>query len=123
MGLSYLSAVATFSILIASIVAMAGAGVSPVPHRSVEATVPATFYTAFSSVANPVFAYAGHFMFFPLVSEMRRPTDAPKAAWCLQVLATTFYAVFAVVMYVYLGSTVPSPAYSGLSTKWAKQVE
>ena len=59
-------------------------------------------------------------MFFPLVSEMRNPLDAPKAAWCLQTVATTFYAVFAAVTYVYLGDKVPSPAYSGLSTKWAK---
>ena len=63
---------------------------------------------------------AGHFMFFPLISEMRNPLDASKAAWCLQTVATTFYAVFAVVIYCYIGSTVPSPAYSGLSTKWAK---
>ena len=60
MGLSWLSAVATFSILIASLVAMIGAGLEPTPHRQVKAVVPgATFYTAFSSIANPVFAYAG----------------------------------------------------------------
>src|ERR1700761_8857510 len=120
MGLSWLSAVATFSIIVASIVAMAGAGIDPTPHRTWEVTKSSNFYVAFSSVANPVFAYAGHFMFFPLVSEMRDPTQAPKAAWCLQTVATTFYAVFAVVFYIYIGDTVPSPAYSGLSTKWAK---
>ena len=120
MSLSWLSAVATFSILIASVVAMAGAGVDPTPGRTYEITKSSNFYTAFSSIANPVFAYAGHFMFFPLVSEMRKPTDAPKAAWCLQTLATTFYVVFAVVMYVYIGDKVPNPAYSGLGTKWAK---
>ena len=59
-------------------------------------------------------------MFFPLVSEMKDPTQAPKAAWCLQTVATTFYAVFAAVIYVYLGDKVPSPAYSGLATVWAK---
>lgn len=120
MGLSWLSAVATVSILIASIVAMAGAGIEPTPGRSVQIAIPSTFYAAFSSITNPVFAYAGHFMFFPLVSEMRNPRDAPKAAWCLQTLSTAFYAIFAIVMYVYLGDAVPSPAYSGLSTKWAK---
>ena len=59
MGLSWMSAVATFSILIASIVAMAGAGAEPTPHRSVKATIPTNFYLAFGSIANPVFAYAG----------------------------------------------------------------
>lgn len=44
------------------------------------------------------FAYAGHFMFFILISEMKRPQDAKKAAWTLQGFATVFYAVFAVVM-------------------------
>ena len=120
MSLSWLSAVATVSIVIASIVAMAGAGVSPTPNRTFEVTKPSNFYAAFSSITNPVFAYAGHFMFFPLISEMKKPTDAPKAAWCLQTIATAFYVVFAAVMYVYIGDSVPSPAYSGLSTKWAK---
>ena len=120
MGLSWLSAVATFSILVASMVAMAGAGDEPTPGRTWEVTKSSNFYVAFSSIANPIFAYAGHFMFFPLISEMRDPTQAPKAAWCLQTVATVFYAIFASVIYVFLGDEVPSPAYSGLSTKWAK---
>ncbi|TFY80422.1 hypothetical protein EWM64_g3594 [Hericium alpestre] len=66
------------------------------------------------------FAYAGHFMFFILISEMKRPQDAMKAAWCLQVGATTLYVVFSVVIYVYLGSTVQSPALFSLPPKWAK---
>jgi amino acid permease len=88
------------------IAAMAGAGVEPTPGRTWEVAKSSNFYIAFSSIANPVFAYAGHFMFFPLVSEMRDPTQAPKAAWCLQTVATTFYAVFASVTYVYLGDEV-----------------
>lgn len=51
---------------------------------------------------------------------MRRPQDAKKAAWTLQVFATTFYAVFAAVMYVYLGDKIASPAFSSLPSKWAK---
>jgi hypothetical protein len=62
----------------------------------------------------------GHFMFFILISEMRRPQDAMKAAYLLQGLATGFYVIFAVVMYVYLGNTVASPATSSLPPKWAK---
>ena len=59
-------------------------------------------------------------MFFILISEMKKPKDAMKAAYTLQAFATTFYAVFAVVMYVYLGNSVASPAFSSLETKWAK---
>lgn len=31
-----------------------------------------------------------------------------------------FYIVFAIVMYVYLGTSVESPAFSSLPPKWAK---
>ena len=43
-----------------------------------------------------------------------------QAAWCLQGFATVFYSVFSVVVYVYLGSTVMSPALLSLPPKWAK---
>ncbi len=33
---------------------------------------------------------------------------------------SAFYVVFAVVMYLYIGDTVASPAFSSLETKWAK---
>lgn len=75
---------------------------------------------AFTSVTNPVFAYAGHFMFFILISEMKHPEDAMKAAWALQVFATCFYVVFAVVTYIYLGSAVASPSLLSLNNVWAK---
>ena len=67
---------------------------------------------------------------------MRRPQDAMKvsflklvhsgkthelqAAWCLQGFSTIFYAVFSVVVYVYVGSTVASPALFSLPPVWAK---
>ena len=43
-----------------------------------------------------------------------------QAAWVLQGFATTFYAVFSVVVYVYIGSTVASPALFSLPPVWAK---
>lgn len=51
---------------------------------------------------------------------MKRPQHAMRAAYTLQGFATTFYAVFAAVTYVYLGSTVGSPSFGSLETKWAK---
>ena len=62
----------------------------------------------------------GHFMFFIMVSEMRRPQDAMKAAYTLQISATTYYAVFAAITYVYLGNTVVSPSFSSLPLVWQK---
>lgn len=120
-NLGWISVPSVLSILIAGIVGMVGAGVHPMPGREVSITVPsATFYTAFISITNPVFAYAGHFMFFIMVSEMKRPQDAMKAAYTLQGFATVFYAVFAAVVYVFVGNSVASPAFSSLETKWMK---
>ena len=43
-----------------------------------------------------------------------------QAAWVLQGFSTTFYAVFSVVVYVYVGSTVQSPALFSLPPVWEK---
>jgi amino acid permease len=118
--LSWISVPSVISILVAGIVGMIGAGLHPTPNKTFEVSKSSDFYTAFISITNPVFAYAGHFMFFILISEMKNPKDAMKAAYTLQGFATIFYAVFAVVMYVYLGDSVASPAFSSLSPKWAK---
>ncbi|KAJ7919166.1 transmembrane amino acid transporter protein-domain-containing protein [Mycena leptocephala] len=107
-------------ITISGVVAMIGAGVNPVPGRTLNATIPTSFYQAFLAITNPVFAYAGHFMFFILISEMKQPADAMKAAWCLQGFSTLFYTIFAVVVYVYIGNTVASPALLSLPESWAK---
>jgi len=118
--LSWLSIPATFSILIAGIVGMIGAGVNPVKGLTVSLTNSESFVNSFGSVTNPVFAYAGHFMFFILISEMRNPCDAMKAAYVLQGFATTFYAVFAIQQQWYLGDGVASPSFLSLPPKWEK---
>ena len=118
--LSWLCIPSCICILVAGLVGMAAAGANPAPDRHVDIVRSASFFDAFVSITNPVFSYAGHFMFFILISEMKRPNDAKKAAWVLQIFATTFYIVFAIVMYVYLGPDVASPAFSSLPPKWAK---
>ncbi|KAJ7048016.1 transmembrane amino acid transporter protein-domain-containing protein, partial [Mycena amicta] len=107
-------------ITISGIVAMIGAGRNPVPGRQISVTKQTNFYQAFLAITNPVFAYAGHFMFFILISEMKRPEDAMKAAWVLQGFSTVFYTIFAVVIYVYIGNSVASPALLSLDETWAK---
>lgn len=57
--LSWLSIPSVLSILIAGIVGMIGAGVHPASDRTVSVAVSSSFYTAFISITNPVFAYAG----------------------------------------------------------------
>lgn len=106
-------------ILIAGIVGMIGAGIE-FPLANISNAVTTDFVTAFISITNPVFAYAGHFMFFILISEMKHPTHAMRAAYTLQIFATTFYVVFAVVTYIYIGPKVASPSFSSLPPKWEK---
>ncbi|PIL27383.1 transporter [Ganoderma sinense ZZ0214-1] len=118
--LSWLGLLSASFIALCGLLAMVGAGANPVPGRIVVTTVPTNFYQAFLAITGPVFSYAGHFMFFVLISEMRRPQDAMKAACVLQGFATTFYAVFSVVVYAYIGSTVASPALFSLPPVWAK---
>ncbi|KAH7883776.1 transmembrane amino acid transporter protein-domain-containing protein [Phlebopus sp. FC_14] len=118
--LTWLGLLSTAVITISGIVAMAGAGADPLPDRVLSVALSTNFYDAFLAITNPVFAYAGHFMFFILISEMRRPEDAMKAAWCLQGFSTTFYAVFSIVTYVYIGNTALSPIFLSLPPKWAK---
>jgi hypothetical protein len=118
--LSWLCIPSVISILVAGIVGMIGAGISPTEGRTITLFAHPTFVNAFVSVTNPVFAYAGHFMFFILISEMKNPKDAMKAAYVLQFFATSFYVVFAVVTHYYLGDGVMSPSFLSLPTKWQK---
>lgn len=74
--LSWLSVPSVISIIIAGIVGMVGAGIE-FPLANISNAVTTTFVTAFISVTNPVFSYAGHFMFFILISEMKHPTVRP----------------------------------------------
>lgn len=119
-NLSWLSVVGGVSIIIAGIVAMVGAGAVPVDPGNIVIAKASDFTTAFISITNPVFAYAGHFMFFILISEMKRPQDAMKAAWTLQIVSTSLYIVFAVVTYWYIGQGVSSPSLLSLSPLWSK---
>ncbi|KAL8966716.1 MAG: hypothetical protein Q9183_003242, partial [Haloplaca sp. 2 TL-2023] len=120
--MSWLSVPSVICIIVAGTVGMVGAGLNPIAgwQDQYSVVVSTDFVTAFISITNPVFAYAGHFMFFILISEMARPNDAMKAAYTLQIFATTFYCVFAAVTYIYLGPDVASPSFTSLPTKWSK---
>ncbi|KAI1825630.1 transmembrane amino acid transporter [Xylaria intraflava] len=119
-SLGFLSIAGAISIAVASIVGLAGAGAVPIQPGEIQIAVTSDFTSAFISITNPVFAYAGHFMFFILISEMRRPQDAMKAAWTLQISATLLYIVFAVVSYWYIGPGIQSPSLLSLSPLWSK---
>ena len=60
--LGWMSIPSVICIVVAGVVGMVGAGLSPTANREVDVARSSSFYVAFSSVTNPVFAYAGHFM-------------------------------------------------------------
>lgn len=60
----------------------------PAADRQLAIASSPNFYDAFVSVTTPVFSFAGHFMFFIMISEMRKPADAKKAACVLQIFST-----------------------------------
>ncbi|KAF8559273.1 amino acid transporter [Imleria badia] len=120
--LTWLGLLSVAAITIAGILSMIGAGVNPLPGRVISATIPTSFENAFLSVTSPVTQEPFHhaFRFFILISEMKRPQDAMKAAWSLQGFATIFYAVFSIVNYAYIGNITQSPNFFSLPPKWAK---
>jgi hypothetical protein len=99
---------------------MAGTSVKDASHGHFKATQHATFATAFLSVTNIVFAYAGHVAFFSFISEMRNPNDFPKALVLLQVTDTGMYFLVAMVIYAYGGDQVDSPALGSAGTTAGK---
>ncbi|KAI0552214.1 transmembrane amino acid transporter [Xylaria curta] len=121
-GLGFLSIAGGLSIVLAGVAGLAGAGAAPVQPGDIQIAVASDFTSAFISITNAVFAYSGHSMFFLLISEMKRPRDALKAAFALQIIATSLYIAFAVVTYWYIGSDVSSPSVMSLSPLWSKLV-
>lgn len=96
-------------------ITMIGLGVSP-KSLHVDATVVTPFASAFLSVTNIVFAYAGHVAFFSFISELKNPKDFPKALYLLQITDTSLYLIVAIVVYRYAGSDVASPALGSAGT-------
>jgi amino acid permease len=117
---SWFSCASFLSITSAIIVTMAGVGARDPAHGHFRATQHATFATAFLSVSNIVFAYAGHVAFFSFISEMRNPKDFPKALVLLQVTDTGMYFLVALVIYAYGGDNVDSPALGSAGTTVGK---
>lgn len=106
---SYFSLVSFISIGGAVVITMIGVGVER-PNSTVHATTEVAFASAFGSVTNIIFAYAGHVAFFSFISELKDPREFPKALYTLQITSTIMYLVVAVVVYRYAGSDVASPA-------------
>lgn len=82
----------------------------PIGSASLDVTKQLGFTSAFLAVTNIAIAFSGHSCFFSVMSEFKQPEGWPKALALLQVCDTTLYLVASVVIYVYVGPDVPSPA-------------
>lgn len=94
---------------------MIAVGVDPAENIHLDATRQIAFVPAFLAVCNIIFAYAGHVAFFSFISELRDPTEFPKALCLLQVTDMSLYVVAAIVIYRYAGEGVASPALGSTS--------
>ncbi|KAA8496711.1 N amino acid transport system protein [Porphyridium purpureum] len=58
---------------------------------------------AFVAVLEFMYSYAGHVVYFELISELRTPSDFPKALWLSQFIIFAVYIVIGAVMYHLVG--------------------
>lgn len=75
------------------------------------------FPTAFLAVTNIAVSFSSHSCFFGVISEFKNEDDWPKALALLQIVDTTLYLIAAIVIYIYVGRDVPSPALSAARTE------
>ena len=122
-NLSHYCIASFISVIGAVFITMVGVGITkpgfaPGTNISSYSLFPAPnieFHKGFAAVSNIIFAYAGHVAFFGFISEMREPTDFPKALALLQTSDILMYILSAVVIYFFAGDTVKSPALDSAS--------
>ncbi|KAI7786440.1 hypothetical protein LA080_003683 [Diaporthe eres] len=120
---SYLSVASSLSIFSAVIVTVVDVAIEkPIGSTSLDVANQLGFTGAFLSVTNIAIAFCSHSCFFSVISELNIKTDWPKALVMLQSLDTALYIVAAVVIYVYVGPDVPSPALSAAGSVVVRKV-
>lgn len=111
---SYWSIASCFSIFTAVLITMIDVGITnPGRRMGGWSNLPMAgtkFQSAFLSVTNIVFAYAGHVAFFSFISEFKNPREFPKALFLLQFCDTAMYLIAGMVIYRFGGEQVVSPA-------------
>lgn len=69
-----------------------------------------TFYKAFLSTTNIIFAYSFAVCQFSFMAEMHTPEDYVKSIWALGLIEIFIYTITGALIYAFVGSTVSSPA-------------
>ncbi|GAA5852851.1 hypothetical protein JCM8547_004707 [Rhodosporidiobolus lusitaniae] len=103
------------SILLVCIAVGAGGRPSPAPQegpwdKEIVYFGNPSFSDAMNAISNLVFSFAGTAAFLPIASEMSNPRDFTKAVAACQTFVTVFYLVIGIVVYMYAGQYVASPA-------------
>ena len=119
--LSYLSWISFASILGAVFATMVGVSLTAVPPRHIPLfpTSP-PMHEVILAVTNIVIAYAGHVAFFTFFSELKELNDYPKSLAFLQITEMVLYMVSAIVIYVFVGPNVASPALNSAGEMFRK---
>lgn len=68
------------------------------------------FHGAFLSVTNIIFAYSFAVCQFSFMSEMHTPKDYVKSIWALGIIEILIYTLTGVLVYIFVGNDVASPA-------------
>lgn len=120
---SYMSMASTLSIFTAVIVTMVDVAIErPIGSTSIDVTRELGFASAFLASTNIAIAFCAHSCFFTVMAELQHKEDWPKALAALQVMDTSLYLVAAIVIYVFVGPAVPSPALSAAGTTVVRKV-
>lgn len=69
-----------------------------------------TFYSAFLSTTNIIFAYSFAVCQFSFMSEMHTPKDYVKSIWALGLIEIFIYTLTGALIYAFVGQSVSSPA-------------
>lgn len=119
--LSYLSWVSFFSILGAVFTTMIGvSSTNMIPGHIPLFPVSPPGHEVILAITNVVFAYAGHVAFFTFFSELKELNDYPKSLAFLQLTETIFYTISSVVIYVFVGPSIVSPALNSAGIIYRK---
>ncbi|KAF2788448.1 hypothetical protein K505DRAFT_328924 [Melanomma pulvis-pyrius CBS 109.77] len=112
------------SIVVAIIVTIVGTGVQASKAEGGLSAVPwsawpppdTTFYQAFLSTTNIIFAYSFAVCQFSFMSEMHTPKDYVKSIWALGLIEIFIYTVTGALVYAFVGVDVKSPALLSAGT-------
>ncbi|KAF2653988.1 hypothetical protein K491DRAFT_601747 [Lophiostoma macrostomum CBS 122681] len=119
--LGYIDFVSIITAILITIIATgiqasnAPGGLSAVPW-SVWPPEDVTFYQAFLSVTNIVFAYSFAVCQFSFMAEMHTPGDYVKSIWALGLIEMFIYTVTGALIYAFIGVDVKSPALLSAGT-------